>query len=88
MIPFSTANSDSARSVVCAGAELDASGGGPGATLGFVAAPKVDRWHKNPTAMMGESESGWQDGHLFGVGAAHQAGLVVVGRRSFLSLSG
>jgi len=27
---------------------------------GFVAKPKIDRWHKKPTAMMGASQSGWR----------------------------
>jgi len=70
-----------------AGAELDAVGRALARRWGFVAAPRRSLAQKS-TAMMG-GVGIWLAvmRHLFGVGAAHQAGLVVVGAASFCSLS-
>lgn len=56
---------------------------------GFVAKPKIDRWHKNPTAMMGGVGIWLAVVSTYVVIAPHtQQGWVVVGAASFLFLVG
>src|SRR3982075_2435787 len=56
---------------------------------GFVAKPKVDRWHKNPTAMMGGVGIWLAVVGTYSVLVPHtQQGWVVVGAASFLFLVG
>ena len=56
---------------------------------GFVAKPKVDRWHKNPTAMMGGAGIWLAVMGTYLVLVPHtQQGWVVVGAASFLFLVG